>query len=48
MNLRLLDEFYLLVVQGEEQRYKGWTAEPLDIVGGRGWPLQCYHMKRSH
>jgi hypothetical protein len=38
------DVFYLLVVDGEEQRYTGWTAEPLDVVVG---PLRGFNMTRS-
>src|SRR5262249_17901448 len=39
-----LDEFYLLVVSGEQARYRGWTAQPLGPVIG---PLRGYRMVRS-
>lgn len=41
--LTSLNEFYLLVEEGEEQRYIGWTPEPLAVVEGG---LRMYMMKR--
>jgi len=42
--LATIDQFYLLVEPGQEHRYKGWTAEPLDTVVES---LRAYKMKRS-
>jgi hypothetical protein len=42
--LALLSEFYLLVEEGEEQRYVGWKAEPLGRVQG---VLRGYRMRRT-
>jgi hypothetical protein len=41
--LRSLDQFYLLVRPGEEERYKGWTAEPLPLAVE---PLRAFKMRR--
>lgn len=47
VELESLDEFYLLTAKGEEQRYHGWKAEPLEVYGEFDWSLHGYHMRRS-
>jgi hypothetical protein len=45
--LAALDEFFLVAKAGEQQRYPGWTAEPLDPAQGPGGGLHAYTMRRD-
>jgi hypothetical protein len=43
-DLAIRDEFRLLAVAGEEQRYEGWKPEPLKTAVG---PLRAFRMTRT-